>query len=127
MADPKHDDVAVVGVIADERLHAARELMSDEDARIAVLNGTQSIGLASLTTEYLENRGLKIFSTDNAGQYYAATTVVDYTGNPYTLQYLIEIMDINPNRIFHSYDPNSQIDIEINLGDDWADRGVVSP
>ncbi len=96
------------------------ELMSEENARISVLNGTQSIGLASLTTEYLESNGLNITVTDNASQFYDATTLIDYTGKPYTLQYLMEIMEINPNRIFHSYDPESKVDIEINLGEDWV-------
>ena len=33
---------------------------------------------------------------------------------------LADMMKVEPNRIFFSYDPNSAVDVEINLGDDWA-------
>jgi LCP family protein required for cell wall assembly len=109
-----------INPIAEDKTPA--ELMLEEGAEVAILNGTQSIGLASLTTELLVNEDVNVTITDNASQFYKFTTIIDYTGNPYTLQFLIEFLDINPNRIFHSYDPDSDVDIELNLGDDWAKR-----
>ncbi len=49
------------------------------------------------------------------------TTIVDYTGNPYTtVRILVEMMGIPPNRIYSRFDPNSPIDVELDLGNDWA-------
>ena len=101
------------------------ELIREETAKISVLNGTFTAGLAAGTTEYLEYFGLDITITDNATEIYDTTTIIDFTGNPYTLQYLVDLMQIDPNFIFHSYDPDSEIDIEINLGDDWVSNGQL--
>ncbi len=99
------------------------QLIAAEKAQIAVLNGTSIPGLAAETTEYLREKGITVAVTENASEFYEQTTIVDFTGNPYTLQYLIDELNISPNRIFHSYNPDSEIDIEINLGTDWANSG----
>ena len=96
------------------------DLITEEKARLSVLNGTFTAGLASETSDYLTSEGLNITLTENAGQAYNFTTLIVYTGKPYTVQYLVDTMKIVPNRIFFSYDPSSDIDIEINLGEDWA-------
>jgi hypothetical protein len=49
-----------------------------------------------------------------------ATLVYDYTGNPYTVQYLMELMGIQPARIFSRFDPSSAIDVEVILGPEWV-------
>lgn len=100
------------------------QLISAEAAKIAVLNGTFTPGLAAQTTELLRSEGLNVTVTDNADQPVSTTTLIDYTGNPYTVQFLVDLLDIRPNRIFHSYDPESDVDIEITLGDDWANHGA---
>jgi hypothetical protein len=51
--------------------------------------------------------------------------IIDYTGKPYTVQYLVEALNIQPNSIFSRYDPNSQTDIAILLGTDWADNNPM--
>ncbi len=96
------------------------ELVSEEKARLSVLNGTFTAGLAAETSEYLVSEGLTVARTDNAGEAYNFTTLIVYNGKPYTIQYLADTMKIVPSRIFFSYDPASEIDIEINLGEDWA-------
>ena len=96
-----------------------------EAARVAVLNGTTTPGLAALTTEMLTDLGVFVTLTDNADALYTETTIFDYTGKPNTLQFLIEQLDINPARIFHSYDPSSTVDVELILGDDWAASAAV--
>jgi len=101
------------------------ELVTSEGARLAVLNGTITPGLAAETTEYLSNQGLIIAKTDNADELQAETRLIDYTGNPYTLQFLVSIFEVDPSHIFHSFDPESQVDVAIILGQDWVDRGVI--
>jgi polyisoprenyl-teichoic acid--peptidoglycan teichoic acid transferase len=101
------------------------QLVSEENANLAVLNGTIQPGLAAGTSEFLGNQGFQVTVTDNADQLYSDTTLIDYTGNPYTLQLLMEILSINPSRIFHSYDPNSSVDVAVILGQDWAASGAI--
>jgi hypothetical protein len=35
-------------------------------------------------------------------------------------EYLVELMSIQPSQVFSRYDPNSEVDITILLGNDWA-------
>ena len=48
------------------------------------------------------------------------TAIYDYTGNPYTINYFVELMNISEYRIFFKYNPESEIDVTIILGDDWV-------
>jgi len=96
------------------------ELMAQEAARISVLNGTLTEGLASRTQEYLQSQGASVVSTANANEVLNYTRVIDYTGNPYTLRYLTELMNITPYSIVYSYDPESEVDVVVIVGNDWA-------
>lgn len=96
------------------------ELMKAENARLSLLNGSGTIGLAGKTSDYLTSLGADVVNTGDADGQYAETSVIDYTGNPYTLKYLVELMKIQPNRIRFEYNPSSQFDVAINLGSDWA-------
>jgi hypothetical protein len=94
--------------------------MHEENAEIAIRNGTMTAGLASQTMEYLLDNNLNVISGTNADQIYAQTTLIDYTGNPYTIEYLATILNIPPSKIYQRYEPNSEADIVILLGEDWA-------
>jgi len=94
-------------------------LMQTEAARLGVYNGSSVSGLAAATDEYLRSLSVNVVDVGN-GELVPATTIYDYTGNPYTIQYLVNVMGIQQTRIFNSYDPTSSIDVAIVLGDDWA-------
>ena len=47
------------------------------------------------------------------------TSIYDYTGNPYTVQYFVDLMNISEYRIFFKYNPESEVDVAIILGDEW--------
>lgn len=96
------------------------ELVAAEAAKISVLNGTSTPGIAALTSEYLQGQNILVTETGNGDQLYTSTSIYDYTGKPYTIKYLVEIMNISENRIFSRYDPTSNIDLVIILGSDWA-------
>ena len=49
---------------------------------------------------------------------FSQTVLVDHTGNPYTLTFLAQLLDIPSTRILHEFDANSAIDIELRLGSD---------
>jgi LCP family protein required for cell wall assembly len=101
------------------------ELMRSENAKIAVLNGAGTPGLASRTSEYLTAQGVNVVSTGDAAEQYSATTIISYTGNPYTLYYLVDLMGISPNRIYNRFDPSSSVDIDLILGYDWANNNSM--
>jgi LCP family protein required for cell wall assembly len=90
-----------------------------EGAKVAVLNGAGIDGLAGRTTEYLEAQGLNIVEVGNADRYYSKTIVIDYTGNPYTRQFLLGIANLVESQILSQHDPESDIDLTIILGADW--------
>ncbi len=101
------------------------ELMGAEDARVEVLNGTLVPGLASTTASYLTENGVQIVDPGNAEDLYPKTTLIDYTGNPHTIEYLTDLLTITPENIYHRYDVSNQYDIVVLLGDDWATSNLL--
>jgi hypothetical protein len=75
--------------------------------------------LAGRTAEYLEAQGLDIVEVGNADRYYSKTVVIDYTGNPYTRQFLLGIANLVESQILSQHDPESELDLTIILGADW--------
>jgi LCP family protein required for cell wall assembly len=91
-----------------------------EGARIAVLNGAGQEGLASQTAELLQGFGFNIVEVGNADfMDYPQTRVVDYTGNPYTTQYLMELMNLTQGQILFQTDAGGDIDVAVVMGYDW--------
>jgi len=99
---------------------SSAQVIDTEDAKVKILNGTATAGLAARTTDFLVGQGFNITETGNADQVYGGTTLYDYTGKPYTLKYLAETMAVDPNRIYSRYDPTSPVDVVVILGNDWA-------
>jgi LCP family protein required for cell wall assembly len=95
-------------------------LMQAESSRVGIQNGTQMPGIAAQTGEYLRSLGLNIVDSTNADQFYGATTLIDYTGKPYTIQYLASLMNVPQNRIYSRFNPASPVDVQVVVGDDWA-------
>jgi LCP family protein required for cell wall assembly len=103
----------------------AKQQMQAEAANIAVLNGSRLPDLATHTADYLRSQGANVTQTGDADQAYTVTTIVDYTGNPYSLKYLVETLQISPSRIYSRFDPTSSVDVEISLGNDWANNNTL--
>jgi len=101
------------------------ELRQAENATVSVLNATTTPGLASQTTNYLLDQGVNVTDTGNASDKSDTTVIIDYSGKPYTVQYLVELLNIQPNSIYSRYDPNSEVDIAILLGTDWAENNSM--
>ena len=96
------------------------EMRRIENASVSVLNGTYTAGLAARTREYLIKEDINVAVTGNAMEIYDYTTLINYSGKVYTQEYLVELLYIQPSQIFNQYDPNSEVDISILLGNDWA-------
>jgi hypothetical protein len=101
------------------------EPMRAEEARITLLNGTYAEGLANLTEDYLKSQGAFVVSIGNAGEALPYTQVIDYTGNPYTMRYLVGLMNITPYNIVQDYNPDSEVDVVVILGADWASNNPM--
>ncbi len=94
-------------------------LMQSEAAKVGIYNGSSVSGLAGSTETFLASHNITIAEVGN-GDLVPSTTIYDYTGKPYTVQYLVTLMGIQNTRIFNSFDPNSPIDVAIVLGNDWS-------
>jgi len=101
---------------------ASVDQMKAEGAKVRILNGSASPGLAASTMDYLKGQGVNVVDTGNADSLYNVSEIYDYTGKPYTLKFLIDLMGLNPNRIFSRYDPTKDVDIVIIVGTDWANK-----
>ena len=98
------------------------ELMRIEAARVYLRNGTQTVGLAGKTAEILREQGVNITGEENATEIYSQTTIIDYTGKPYTMTFLIQQMNLENPVIKNRFDPSSQVDVEVILGIDWSSQ-----
>jgi hypothetical protein len=106
--------------IAEQTTADPQVLMEGEAASVSVLNGTLTAGLAAQTADFLRSEGITDVSAGNADELYNQTTIIDHTGNPHTVEYLVARLNISPSMIFHQYDETSPADIAIYLGEDWA-------
>jgi LCP family protein required for cell wall assembly len=98
-----------------------KNLMTQEAAVIKILNGTFTPGLAGRTSEYLQSLGANVIATSDASDKpYPYTLIYDYTGNPYTVQYLVELMQISRFKIMSRFSSDSEVDVTLILGNDWA-------
>lgn len=100
-------------------------MMREEAARIQVLNGTATEGLAGRTQDYLLGQGATSVSTGNAGELLPNCKIIDFTGKPYTRRYLVELMSIPENNIVYENNPSSEFDIVVMLGMDWANNNPM--
>ncbi len=105
-----------ISPIAQQGLELA---VQSEQARIAVRNGSIGSGVAAQAGQYLSSIGLNVVETGDAEKPYSATTLIDYSGNPYTLRYLQQLLGISPRMLISQYTPNSAVDVAVVVGNDW--------
>lgn len=99
-------------------------LAKKEKARIQILNGTLSSGLADTTSTYLQKLGLNVVGTGTTDRtVYSKITVSGAT--PYTVSYLATLLNVPESRIENHYDPNAAADVIITLGDDWSNSNPM--
>ena len=94
--------------------------MSAEAARLAIINASNIPGLADRTAEYLRSLGVNVTEATDANQNTASSSLVDNTGKPFTSSYLMELIGISSLKFEYAFDPSSNADIILTLGDAWA-------
>jgi LCP family protein required for cell wall assembly len=99
----------------------AQDRMTLEGARIVLLNGSLVDGLAAETQTLLESKGANIVEISN-GDTRNQTRIVDYTGNPHTVNFLAELFDLSPGSYEIQYEPNNAVDVLVTLGIDWSTK-----
>jgi LCP family protein required for cell wall assembly len=100
-------------------------LLRDEKTRISIQNATGQSGLAARTVEYFKALGLNVVEQTIASQPVSTSSITIYTGKPYTIKYLTNLLKISDENIFNKFNPDSQIDIELVLGTDWANKNPM--
>lgn len=99
--------------------------MVAEGARITIINGSSQENLGDRTSQYLSQIGANVIGVTNALQSATVTKITDYSGKPLALRYFADFLHVAEARIKLEFNPNSSTDIEIVLGDDWANSNPL--
>ncbi len=122
------DDVFGTGALKPMAAGDPTQLMKSEGARVAVVNGTGTTGLAKNTADYLTAQGMNIVGYGNTTDYpdnYKnpfpnRTIIIVHLGKPYAMKYLQALMNLNDEtQILINFDPTAKADIILALGYDW--------
>ncbi|MBN2388908.1 MAG: LCP family protein [Anaerolineales bacterium] len=107
------------------------QLMQDEGARVVFVNGTLTANLAGDTGNYFTAQGMNVTAVGNTGDYpenyyfYTSpfpngTVLIIHSGAPYTIRYLMTVMNLGPNALVFDFNPNAPADIVVGIGNDWV-------
>lgn len=99
--------------------------MVAEGARITIINGSSQENLGDRTSQYLTQIGANVIGVSNALQTATVTKVIDYSGKPLALRYFANLLNLSEARISMKYTTGNATDIEIVLGDDWANSNSL--
>lgn len=97
-----------------------RQRAEDEAAQIVVYNNTSISGLAGQTREWLTGRGVTVSAVGNIEPPADATaiTIRDYTGKPWTAQYLAALMNLPADAVVPGRDGLTSADVMVVVGSD---------
>lgn len=99
-------------------------LAVQEAARIQILNGSDTQGLAERTQLYLQSNGL---TNITIGNYDTVDTTQIFVHKPVTntMSYLAAVFGVPNARIYSQADPTDTFDITVILGSDWAANNQI--
>jgi len=117
--------IAATPVPEPTRESTLNEYVIEENARVKILNGTVSAGLASETADFLIANGINVTEVGNADKFKDQTYIYDYSGNPHTIQLILNLMGYTQNILFHRSDPSITADVVILLGADWIQDNTI--
>jgi len=101
-------------------------LMKADGARVRLLNGSFSPGLEVNTANYFLLQGMGVTEAGAADRAYDRTFIILHSPKLYTLKYLQAVFGITSSTQFViSPDPASPVDIEVFLGNDWANNNPI--
>jgi polyisoprenyl-teichoic acid--peptidoglycan teichoic acid transferase len=98
-----------------------------ENAKIEIVNGTNTAGLAGATKDYLIKHGFsdtqittRSYTADEIASYPTTTLITDYSGMPYTTRLLSGLMKLSTANLKTSIRADATVDIQIFLKYDWT-------
>lgn len=101
-------------------IEALPTVITVEEARVAVYNGTPTFGLAAETQKYLLRQNVTVTEIGNAdSSTYSSTQIIDYGSHPGTVQYLVRLLNIPPLNVSTGTNPAGDFDVLVILGGDW--------
>lgn len=101
-------------------------LMKADGARVRMLNGSFSPGLEVNTANYFILQGMGVTEVGPADRAYDQTVIVLHSPKLYALRYLQAVFGIaSSTQILIRPDPASTVDIEVFLGNDWANNNPM--
>jgi LCP family protein required for cell wall assembly len=100
-------------------------MMREDAARVRVLNGSVAGGLETTTGNFLIAQGVQVTEAGPA-EGTNSTMIILYAPKLYTLRYFQSLFGITSStQILIRPDPTSSVDIEIRLGNDWANNNPM--
>ena len=93
--------------------------LAQENARVAVLNGSATAGLAHRAGDYLTQQGFQVVQVGDAATLYEATSIIDYADKPYTSKQLAAAFDLPAYSVIHGISPEGNYDVMVILGQDF--------
>jgi LCP family protein required for cell wall assembly len=101
-------------------------LMQADGARVRILNGSFTQGLDVNTGNYFLTQGVLVKEVGPADRAFDSTVIVLFSPKLYTLKYLQAVFGITSStQIRIQPDPTSTVDIEVRLGNDWANSNPM--
>jgi hypothetical protein len=101
-------------------------LMQADGSRVRIVNGSFSPGLDVSTGNYLVSLGVPVTEVGTADRAYDNTVIVLYSPKLYTLRYLQQLFGVgSSSQIIIQPDPASTVDLEVRLGNDWANSNAM--
>lgn len=118
---PERIETVVNQVFAPAGQELTREdLVRAENSRIKITNESGQPGLAEKTADLLRQKGLNVVDVVESKEKRSLTRLVDQVDDPNTLHYLATLLKVAPSEIWIKLEPFSSADMEIILGEDWA-------
>lgn len=102
-------------------------LMQADGARVRILNGSFTPNLEAVTGNYLLlNLGVPVLEIGTADRAYDRTVIYLYSPKLYTLKYLQTVFGVSHStQIRIQPDPAATVDVEVRLGNDWANSNPM--
>jgi hypothetical protein len=98
---------------------SVEERLAEENARILVLNGSETAGLARSTGDYLAGLDFQIVDVGDAGTLYDNTLIIDYSGKRYTSKQLATFLKLPLSSVLSGGNTDGDYDVTLILGSDF--------
>ena len=95
------------------------EKMVAEQASVHLVDATANPDGFARTVENLKSLGMNVTATSSNDYALNNSSITDFSGNPYTSTYLVNLFGVNAQRIYFDYQPDNGIDVQLVIGMDW--------